>query len=98
MEFKTKLGLYIFFASLEAKTCHPVEITQEHIVNPQEQLAREEKAMNENIQSAETELLLARVELAKKDNIFQNQRRLIAELQSEYKFKLDRKITMKSNV
>ena len=31
------------------------------------------------------------MELAKKDNIFKSQRRLIAELQAEYKFKLDRR-------
>jgi len=95
LKFKTKLDLYIFFASLEAKTCHAVEISQSHIVNPQEQLEREEKAMREKLQAVETELRLARVELAKKENIFQNQRRLIAELQTEYKFNLDRKNKMK---
>jgi len=91
LKFKTKLDLYIFFASLETKTCHTVKFTQGQIVNTQEQLEREEKAMRDKLQAVERELVLARVELAKNDNIFQNQRRLISELQAEYKFKLDRR-------
>ena len=65
--------------------------TNQQTENIQEQLEREEKAMRDQLQAVEKELALAKVELAKKNDIFISQRRLIAELQAEYKFKLDRR-------
>lgn len=91
LKFKAKLDLYTFYASVEAKTCQSVEITQEQLGNPQEQLEKEEKALKDKILDVERELVQARVELAKKEEIYRSQRRLIAELRTEYNVKLKKR-------
>ena len=54
--------------------------TNQQLMNTQEM---KEKTMWEQLQSVEREIALARPELAEKDNIYKNQRKLIAELQYE---------------
>ena len=62
--------------------------TNQQLMNTQEM---EEKTMRDQLQAVEREITLAKVELAKKDNIFKNQQKLIAELQAKYKFELDKR-------
>ena len=46
--------------------------------------------MRDRLQAAEKESALAKVKFARKDRVFKSQRKLTAEPQPEYKFKLDR--------
>ena len=76
------------FSAIEEE--NPITSNQQ-TENIQEQLEKEEKAIRDQLQAVEKELALARVKLAKKEEIFKSQKRLIAKLQVEYESKLDRR-------
>ena len=92
-QFENKLDLYTFFASEEAKNCDIVEVPREQLSNHEEFLETclaEEKVTWNLIVSIDKELAAAKVELAKKETEFHNQKKLITELRKELQVKLSK--------
>ena len=90
-EFENKLDLYTFFASEEAKNCDIVEVPREQLIDHEESLETylaEEKDTWNQIVSIDKKLAAAKVELAKKETEFHNQKKLITELRKELQVKL----------
>ena len=90
-QFKNKLDLYVYFASEEAKKCASIEIPISLIGNIEEMKIAEEKAIRNELLAVEAALISAKVELANKNKILESQKRIIAELRTEWKMKLGKR-------
>jgi len=94
-QFENKADLYTFFASEDAKNLtsvevHPAQLIACNLINPELALT-EEQETNLLLAAVENELKVAKVDLAKKETIYVNQKNTIEELRKE----LDRKLNKK---
>jgi len=87
--FDNKLDLYTFFASEEAKEfCESVEIPGDQLGSLEQQQLAEEEAAKDKLLAIEKELIAAKLELARKEKVFENQRIIISKLKTELNVKL----------
>ena len=100
VQFDNKIDLYTFFASEDAKNFDTLEVLQAQLIedNLNNSKLHVEKAMADDEQddrlqlaAVEKELIAAKVDLAKKDAMFDKQRTIIKELKKELELKLIKK-------
>jgi len=95
LQFVTKIDLYTFFVSEDAKVCATLEVPLEQIMEDKfsdlECLGKakaDEQEVKSQLAAVEKELKAAKVDLAKKETVFENQNKIIKELRKELQSKL----------
>jgi len=92
-QFENKVDLYTYFASEDAKNLATVEVHPAQIIADDPELLKqgltEEQMTRLQLAAVEKELKVAKVDLAKKEALFNNQKNTIEELRKE----LERKLT-----
>jgi len=101
VQFDNKIDLYTFFASEDAKNFDTLEVLPAQLIednlknNPklhvEKALADDDQDDRLQLAAVEKELIAAKVDLAKKDAIFDKQRTIIKELRKEIEVKLIKK-------
>ena len=100
VQFDNKIDLYTFFASEDAKNFDtlevlPAQLIEDNLNNPklhvEKALTDDEQGDRLQLAAVEKELIAAKVDLAKKDAMFDKQRTIIKELRKEIEVKLNKK-------